>query len=108
MFITYIYTCLLYTYIHVYIYIYINIYIYKYIYIYKFKATKFRNVYILKENQKHIFLTNIHFSKDNSGEETSSKVPTNTPRVFHAETTRTRRFHVDSTSFQYGTHAMYL
>lgn len=34
------------------------------------------------------------FSKDINGEETSSKFPTNTPRVFHIETTRTRRFHV--------------
>ena len=48
------------------------------------------------------------FSKDISGEETSSKAPKNTPRVFHVETTRTQRFHVVSTSFQHGTHAVYV
>ena len=47
------------------------------------------------------------FSKHISGEETSSKVPTNTPRVFHAEKMRTRRFHVVSTLLQQGTHAVY-
>ena len=57
-------------------------------------------VYCVKKESK--------FSKDISGEETSSKVPTNTPRVFHVETTRTRRFHVVSTSLQHGTHAVYL
>ena len=46
--------------------------------------------------------------KDISGEETSCKAPTNTACVFHVETTRTRRFHVVSTSLQHGTHAVYL
>ena len=46
---------------YIYIYIYnIYIYIYIYIYIFKFKATKLRNVYILKE--KRIFATNISIS----------------------------------------------
>ena len=47
-------------------------------------------------------------SKYASGEETSSKVPTNTPRVLHAEPRWTRRFNVASTLFQIGTQAVYL
>ena len=39
------------------------------------------------------------FSKDISGEKTYSKIPTNTPRVLHVKTTRTRRSYVVSTSF---------
>ena len=48
------------------------------------------------------------FQKGISGEETSSKVHKNTPRVFHIETMRTKRFHVVSTLFQHKTHAVYL
>ena len=47
------------------------------------------------------------FSKGICGEVNSSKVPTNNPCIFHAETTRIQRFHVVSTSLQYGTHAVY-
>ena len=47
-------------------------------------------VYCVKKESK--------FSKDISGEETSSKVPTNTPHVFHFETMHTPCFHVVSTS----------
>ena len=56
-------------------------------------------VYFVKQESK--------FSEGISGEVISSKVPTNTPRVFHAKTTQIRRFHEVSTSFQYGTHAVY-
>ena len=35
-------------------------------------------------------------------------ISTNTPSVFVAETTHTRRFHVVSMSLQYGTHAVYV
>ena len=44
--------------------------------------------------------------KDISGEETSSKVPTNTPRVFHVKTRWTRRVYVVPTSFQIGIRAV--
>ena len=47
------------------------------------------------------------FSKGIIEEVISSKVPTNTPRVFHTKTTRIQQFHVVSMSFQYGTHAVY-
>ena len=46
-------------------------------------------------------------SKYISGEETSSKVPTNTACVFHFKTTWMRRIHVVSTSLQHGTRALY-
>ena len=48
------------------------------------------------------------FSKDIGAEKTFSKVPTNTPRVFHVETTWARRFQVVFSSFQHGTQAVYL
>ena len=65
----------------------------------KCKRKSNKLIYCVKKESK--------FSKDISGEETSSKVPTNTPRVFHAETRGTRRFYVVSTSFQIGTQAVY-
>ena len=43
-------------------------------------------VYCVKKESK--------FSKDISGEEISSKVPANTPRVFHAEPRWTRHFYI--------------
>ena len=57
-------------------------------------------VYCVKKEPK--------FSKDTNGKETYSKVLTNTPLVFHAETTRTRRYHVVSTPLQHTPHAVYL
>ena len=65
----------------------------------KCKRKSNKLIYCVKKESK--------FSKDISGEETSSKVPTNTPRVFHSETRGTRRFYVVSTSFQIGTQAVY-
>ena len=67
----------------------------------KCKRKSNKLIYCVKKESK--------FSKDISGEETSSKeVPTNAPRVFHAETRGTRRFYVVSTSCQIGTQAVYL
>ena len=63
--------------------------------------------YVISKSNKLVYCVKKEskFTKGISGEETSSKAPTNTPRVFHAETRWTRRFYVVSTSFQIRTNA---
>ena len=68
-----------------------NIYCLYYLLVNK-SLIKVRFVYCLKKESK--------FTKDISGEETSSKVPINTSRVFLVKTTR-KRCYVVSTLFQY-------
>ena len=66
--------------------------------------------YVINKSNKLVYCVKKepNFSKDIGGEEASNSVPTNAPRVFHVETTRTQRLHVVSTSLQHGTHAVYL
>ena len=63
--------------------------------------------YVINKSNKLVYYVKeeLKFSKGFSGEVISCKVSTNTLRVFHAETTRIRHFHVVSTSYQYGTAA---
>ena len=83
----------------------------------KCKRKKIKNtLYILSTREKVINKSNnliyctkkeSKFSKGINEAVTSSKMPKNNPRVFHAKTTLTQHFQVVSTSFQYRTHAVY-